>query len=751
MLPSEIGLGDVSAVCATCLNSLAVAPPPSEITPTASSAPSAPPQPVRQPTASTQRLMRCAAQCDVLGLVTADGRASAALAEHRQQCDVVDVLCVFGCGALVPRARNRTDEHMRMCAAVRIRCPGCAQLLPRSGLAAHWAVCQQLPVTCAQCDVLTPRGELGPHQGSTCSGRIVACADRCGVHLLARDQDAHSATHCMRARVRCGWGCGERIERQRMSEHHGQCDEVHVRCPGCSERVKRREMHTHWQHCARLPVLCDACSCMCLRADLPEHERSCLVLNPTPEPPPSLKFVCDICTVEDDLDGSFKADWHEQSGQGADPRFHRFHFECVANACNVAIERMGTRDDPVLRCPALDESGRPCCDGYLTGHEIQGLCRHGLREDLFDKFNRLTVRNLDGITNCPSECGWCAFNFNGQWLRCDKCTADNNNNAVWYCMVCHRNGHSVDECKHARNVACAAHRQCLSEQRDPHAEATRRLIAARTKQCPTCGKDVVKEAEENGTNCMRVRHNEGAGEFDCDAGGALFCWCCLADLHSIDEHDLSFHKQWCLKWTPPPPIASYPHRASCPACAAAGHGLFCDARPRTNCTRTSNGDFEQWQNTFCACKHGCPCDSPLVVRNTCTCGRTPDGQPIPSENCRCGGNQVVCGACDRTRCRLCARAPHPGYKCIEDRVPGVDPDPPDEVLAAGSSDTAASEDSDEAEGSATSDEDGDGGGHSSGDAGGPPTPPRGWPSTLADAINRSRTLGRSLSSSAISR
>ena len=66
----------------------------------------------------------------------------------------------------------------------------------------------------------------------------------------------------------------------------------------------------------------------------------------------------------------------------------------------------------------------------------------------------------------------------------------------------------------------------------------------------------------------------------------------------------------------------------------------------------------------------------MTVENTCECGEL-DGQRFPSERCTCGGNQVKCEACDTRLCRLCGRAPHPGYKCFEDRMDG-DPSPPDE-------------------------------------------------------------------------
>lgn len=311
---------------------------------------------------------------------------------------------------------------------------------------------------------------------------------------------------------------------------------------------------------------------------------------------------------------------------------------------------------------------------------MQGLCEHGLERDLFEKFDRLTMRHLDGgegLTFCPSECGWCIFNFNGQWLKCDLCTEQtrtpgNDDEEVWYCLSCFTDGVPAEDCKHPRDLACAEHRQRLATRRDDAGDATARYFQLRAKQCPGCNARLEKVYERDGTNCMRMNHTHAAG---CVEGGTKFCWCCLADLRHIDAHDNSFHKRWCLKWASVDGDATADrHQRDCPDCAAAGPGTFCNARPVTPCTRAANGAFETYSNTFCACHYGCPCDTPVVVSNTCECGEF-EGRQIPSEDCRCGGNVVRVQ--ERDWCRLCGRAAHQGYKCIEDRLP-EDPSPPGE-------------------------------------------------------------------------
>jgi len=156
----------------------------------------------------------------------------------------------------------------------------------------------------------------------------------------------------------------------------------------------------------------------------------------------------------------------------------------------------------------------------------------------------------------------------------------------------------------------------------------------------------------------------------------VFCWCCLCVRKLTIEHDNSFHKKECLFWQPPGPSNEDRHRPQCPECQRCG--TFCNARPVSSCVRRANGELSDYENTFCACQHDCPCDSAMRVDNACECGgHDAHGNPIPSNDCRCGRQRVTCGTCDRSFCRLCGRAEHVGFKCIEDRLPG-DSKPPGE-------------------------------------------------------------------------
>ena len=86
------------------------------------------------------------------------------------------------------------------------------------------------------------------------------------------------------------------------------------------------------------------------------------------------------------------------------------------------------------------------------------------------------------------------------------------------------------------------------------------------------------------------------------------------------------------------------HKRDCPECAKAGPGIFCDARPRTECERTGNPDTSEYKNHFCACQHGCPCSSTMVVDQGCACGGTNEDGTASEATC----NNWTNGTADST-------------------------------------------------------------------------------------------------------
>lgn len=343
---------------------------------------------------------------------------------------------------------------------------------------------------------------------------------------------------------------------------------------------------------------------------------------------------------------------------------HRYCFECIANHAKFQIDHMGEGSEPVVTCPA------PSCVGVLTNLQVEGLTRRGLEQPTFDKFVQLNMRKL--MTNCPGGCGW-GIELRGspQFLRCDGTCRDPEGKKVWYCLHCLRDGFDNPRCRHDSTISCADHRRRLEQMVTGDAESER-YIAARTKPCPGCGQGIWKAADEAGAhNCMKMYHKESDG---CVPGGTKYCWCCLALQEPINAHDLSFHKPECLLWVPDDDDT--PSRA-CAACVRAGPGNFCNSRPRTGCTRINNGDAERSESHFCACQHGCPCSTRVQVSLDCSCGGIDDdGDALPSNQCSCGKQLAKCSACNETRCRLCNRAAHVGFKCVEDRLAG-DPSPDD--------------------------------------------------------------------------
>lgn len=444
---------------------------------------------------------------------------------------------------------------------------------------------------------------------------------------------------------------------------------MRLRCPGCNELVRRREAAEHWACCGMLPVMCRACDHMCFRGELQAHQAECIVLNaPTPPPPPPpAQFVCQLCMESELVDGSFEAATHDSYGQ------HNFCFECTASHAAHEIDKLSEGAPPHVTCPAVG------CSVRLTYHEVQGLSE--LRQPIrlapasFDKYVRLVTleasRRLPGFTACPAGCGWGAvLPPRQQFLQCEGSCHK------WFCLHCQRDGIAGPDCAHDRHVSCEDHRLQIN-----HAGAADALLLrAQTKPCPGCHEFATKEPDVDrqgaAHSCMRVVHTNCSGRnrglFTGSKEHTRFCWCCLAPQRPIDEHDLSFHRRECLLWVGPQ--GEYSHKANCFLCSRKGDGTFCDARPASSCTRRTNGAIDKYQSHFCACQHGCPCDSVISVRNECNC---PEAIDRGSNNCACGRNQVHCGACDTTLCRLCGRAPHAGYKCIEDRLES-DPAPPDE-------------------------------------------------------------------------
>jgi len=477
----------------------------------------------------------------------------------------------------------------------------------------------------------------------------------------------------------CPWGCKGRFLVSQLEAHKAACVQVCMRCPCCDERVRRCEAESHWARCPMLPVECGACDHLCLRRELAEHQAQCMVLHPPPPPPPPPppSFQCQLCLSEEPVDGSFEAAKHDVYGA------HHFCFECTSRHAANEISSLSEAAPPNVTCPARG------CNVLLTFREVQNLSELQQVNDQgepihlalnsYDKYVRLVTldacRRLPGFTACPAQCGWGiiapAGGF-GQFFHCeDVCKK-------WYCLRCLRDGVDGKDCGHDRAVSCEAHRLQIN-----HAGAADALLLrAQSKPCPGCGQFAAKVPDERGGTvhgCMRITHRDcpgsGRGLFEGSTEDTLFCWCCLAPQRPIMEHGLSFHKPECLLWEAP--IGSDTFKSNCFQCSRKGDGTFCDGRPTSDCTRRSNGAIDTYYSHFCACQHGCPCDSEMTVHNACTCPNALDGG---SNDCSCGRNQVRCGACEKTLCRLCGRAPHAGFKCIEDRTEG-DPSPPGEADA----------------------------------------------------------------------
>lgn len=676
-LPEALATGGLSAVCGSCTQSLPIATPPAGALasgPFSSSSSLREPPTVAKRSVSfgAQKLMRCSAGCAFFGF---DG--SQALTEHAQACEHVPRPCPSECGAALPR-REMAVHLAHECPSRLVACHlGCGEQIRASesdgmklhykeGDGGHMQTCRKVQEECG-CGTFVVRDKMDVHRQTQCVRRMITCSDGCGCRFRAMDADWHRAS-CTHAVVQCDWRCGAGVVRREMAGHKACCPQVFLRCPGCRQRVQRRDAKAHWASCAALPVLCAACDQLCLRRELKAHEESeCIVLNPPQEPSPPKLFECGLCLNKEEVDNSFQPDCYEDQDSG-----HRFCFECIVNYAKFQIDGMGEDGDPTVPCPA------PSCVGVLTNLQVEGLTRRGLAQSAFDKFVQLNIRKQ--ITPCPGGCGW-GIELRGspQFLRCDGECRDGEGKQVWYCLHCLRDGFDNRRCRHDASVSCADHRRWLEENADTD-DKNARYIAEHCKPCPGCGKNIEKKADEGGAhNCMKMHHREAEG---CVPGGTKYCWCCLALQEPINAHDLSFHKPECLLWVA---CDEEKHERSCPACVRAGPGIFCDTRPRTQCTRLRNGDPERSHNYFCSCLHGCPCNSRVTVSVECQCGTDADGNPIPSNQCSCGKQLATCSSCNETRCRLCNRAPHVGFKCIEDRLPG-DPSPEETVNDDASSD-----------------------------------------------------------------
>ena len=538
------------------------------------------------------------------------------------------------------------------------------------------SVCQHLnrPSQDACCIAgCTGRNQQGNAQARTSATRLV-CPRGCGATFGAVEGTTHEAV-CQRMVVSCPWGCPDRVMRGELADHRVSCPDVLQTCPGCEMRIRRGDAAAHFATCAQLPVACFACELVCTRGALEAHLEVCPTLCPPEEPDD--KVQCPLCLDEYDKDEVYQA-WNHANEDG-----HFFCFQCAARNVSIQIDGLAEGEPPVLKCP---HGG---CETMLVMQEVQALneltgedeygnpIRLGNNE--FDKYVRCvgisSARSI-GTTFCPGGCGWGAQlpRGHGQFLHCDGACNK------WYCLSCQRHGIEGHRCDHGREITCQEHRTRINHGGIAD-RLSERYILAQTKPCPGCRVRVAKEPDWDDNNnywhtCMKIRHRDCPNVWPMGATEpTYFCWSCLAPQRPILEHDNSFHKRECLYWQPPADVV---YKQSCPGCRTSGKGLACNARPASNCTRESNGDLLEHAGHFCACVHGCPCDSEMHVDNECECGGTDaNGEPLPSSECTCGRNKVICGACERTLCRLCGRSAHEGYKCIEDRLP-TDEAPPHE-------------------------------------------------------------------------
>mmetsp|Transcript_902 Transcript_902/g.1876 ORF Transcript_902/g.1876 Transcript_902/m.1876 type:complete len:565 (+) Transcript_902:1316-3010(+) len=514
------------------------------------------------------------------------------------------------------------------------------------------------------------------------AARLHPCPRGCGEQFRMADASVHEG-ECRFVQVGCVWGCSEQLQRAQLLAHKQMCPEVRMGCPGCAAVVRRRDFESHAAACDQMPVLCDACDALCLRGGLRAHALVCVALHDQqtsqlPEP----TFDCAICLNTQPINNSFQANNCTQD-YGTQ---HRFCFECTAAHAAVKIDLLSEdspEGEPQVSCPY------PGCVATLTMLEVQNLNEltdlnaEGeeirLSRGKFDKYCRVQAiysAMQMGATPCPGGCGNATLLPDGsQFFECTSVCKK------WFCLNCKASGIPGPQCDHGCEISCDEHR--LSINHDGVADRRSALyMRTRTKACPGCDVRIEKKADIAHT-CMRMWHPGCRGMFTDE--DTRFCWCCLAPHQPIDAHDLSFHKRECLFWTAPSGADQGQHKSNCPNCKRGS--AFCDQRPPCSCTRRANGDMSEHTNSFCACMHGCPCDSAMTVAKECTCGGTG-----PSNNCHCGRNQVTCSACGEARCRLCQRRPHEGHKCVEDRLEG-DSAPSDEELeedGAASSDKSGS-------------------------------------------------------------
>jgi hypothetical protein len=413
----------------------------------------------------------------------------------------------------------------------------------------------------------------------------------------------------------------------------------------------------------------------------------CMVVNnPQPAPLPTPEFMCPLCFCTEPIDSAFSAGSIEMLLDGtfdeSNTCKHYYCFECTAAYAKTEIDKMNDADEPVIRCRHAECMVKFTRHNIQRLHELEGLDAQGkpirLPDESFVKYTRIdgifsANKVLPDFRSCPGGCGFGIVlpHPNHQFLRCEK------NCKKTFCLHCLRHGLAAHLCDHDHTIKCEDHR--LSHNHG--GEAARRdqaFIRAVSKPCPGCARPIMKSPDVRGNGevhtCMKMVHEgcrtwpQGATE------DTLFCWCCLAPQRPILEHDNSFHKPECLYWTA---VVGDPSdgifQEKCSFCVLAG-GTFCGRRPRSSCTRRQNGELDTFQSHFCACVHGCPCDSVMEIHGGCECG--PSGGPTNA--CHCGKNLVTCGSCNKTRCRLCGRDPHVGYKCIEDRLEG-DAAPPGEL------------------------------------------------------------------------